>query len=747
MRKVRTILITVIILALLAVGGSFAARRAASSSSGKIVEVTAVENVNDYTGYSSYGESMEGTIISKDTQSVYRNAGYALKKVYVSEGDKVKKGDKLLEYDMEKVELEAEKAGLDKWGLELELSSMERELELLKRGIVPGDGVAYRYGEDKNGGSNVTSDDKDDDADADDSDDADLEDEDYLDLTSSEDLFVEAESVQAQAEGIVQEQDDGIVEDAIIDDDEISFVEDDDNGIISEDIDDGLISDPSGSDDSSGGGSSGSGIIDGREEDAEIALIRNVNVFLKTVNSITESAGSNLSVLGSEEIAAQISSALDIYRKQFSEGVSSQQQNLLGEDITVTDYYVKDSVATIIGETSTHILEMAYEMLCAYQFASTMEQLNPGGLSSSAEDADSARGKEDMIREAANLLASLPPGAFTMKNGFSTFSFELNEALNGAWTGDGKESRVEYLKGLVSLFNGATIVEQEQDIPDTVSTEGIFQSEADEPLEYDDGYDDGGEGVDFKELIKEMENSIFEEKLLIREAKLEIKEYDEKLSGRIVYAILDGVVLSSSSSGSGSRNSPIMVITGRKGLYVKGSVKENSLDTVKVGDTVYGSTYSSTSFTAEIVEVSPYPETSNDSYYGFGDENTNESRYPFLAFIENADGLEVDDGVELSLDGEISAFGLSMEEGLALNSSLIRTEENGRSYCLVEGKDGLLEKRYLQLGNNDWGTITVNSGLSRDDYIAFPYGKGVVEGAKTVRVDSLSAMSYDTDYF
>ena len=32
--------------------------------------------------------------------------------------------------------------------------------------------------------------------------------------------------------------------------------------------------------------------------------------------------------------------------------------------------------------------------------------------------------------------------------------------------------------------------------------------------------------------------------------------------------------------------------------------------------------------------------------------------------------------MELSLDGEISAFGLSMEEGLALNSSLIRTEEN-----------------------------------------------------------------------
>ena len=134
MRKVRLILITILILALALAGLSYAARRGASASSNRVVEVTAVENVNEYSGYASY-ENMEGVIISKDTQTVQRNTGYSLKKVYVSEGDKVSKGDKLVEYDMEKVELEAEKAGLDKWGLELELESMEKELELLKRGI------------------------------------------------------------------------------------------------------------------------------------------------------------------------------------------------------------------------------------------------------------------------------------------------------------------------------------------------------------------------------------------------------------------------------------------------------------------------------------------------------------------------------------------------------------------------------------------------------------------------------------
>ena len=118
MRKVRLILITILILALALTGLSFAARKGASASSNRVVEVTSVENVNEYTGYGSY-DNMEGVIISKDTQTVQRNTEYSLKKIYVGEGDKVSKGDKLLEYDMEKVELEAEKAGLDKWGLEL----------------------------------------------------------------------------------------------------------------------------------------------------------------------------------------------------------------------------------------------------------------------------------------------------------------------------------------------------------------------------------------------------------------------------------------------------------------------------------------------------------------------------------------------------------------------------------------------------------------------------------------------------
>ena len=47
--------------------------------------------------------------------------------------------------------------------------------------------------------------------------------------------------------------------------------------------------------------------------------------------------------------------------------------------------------------------------------------------------------------------------------------------------------------------------------------------------------------------------------------------------------------------------------------------------------------------------------------------------------------------------------------------------------------DGLLEKRFVVTGDSTDGYMTpVLSGLSEMDFIAFPYGKQVVEGAPTV---------------
>ena len=61
----------------------------------------------------------------------------------------------------------------------------------------------------------------------------------------------------------------------------------------------------------------------------------------------------------------------------------------------------------------------------------------------------------------------------------------------------------------------------------------------------------------------------------------------------------------------------------------------------------------------------------------------------------------------------------------------IRTE-NGKSYVMVRDDSGKLEKRWVQTGRNLWGSYTqIRGGLTVDDFVAFPYGRNVTEGANT----------------
>ena len=56
----------------------------------------------------------------------------------------------------------------------------------------------------------------------------------------------------------------------------------------------------------------------------------------------------------------------------------------------------------------------------------------------------------------------------------------------------------------------------------------------------------------------------------------------------------------------------------------------------------------------------------------------------------------------------------------------------------IRGEDGKLHQRYVKTGMSYYGYETeVKNGLSLSDYIAFPHGKDVKEGADTVIADSL----------
>ena len=176
---------------------------------------------------------------------------------------------------------------------------------------------------------------------------------------------------------------------------------------------------------------------------------------------------------------------------------------------------------------------------------------------------------------------------------------------------------------------------------------------------------------------------------------------------------------------------PIIKVSAGGGFYVEGTVSELDRDSLVIGQEVtVNDWYTGMVYTGKIESLGDYP--SADGYWN-GMGNPTASYYPFRVFVEESADLQSGSYVSI-----IFAAG-SAEQGVYLENPFIRTE-NGRSYVWVRGEDGLLEQRFVTTGKSLWGSYTqILEGLSGEDYLAFPYGKNLKDGAETVESD-LSAL-------
>ena len=127
-----------------------------------------------------------------------------------------------------------------------------------------------------------------------------------------------------------------------------------------------------------------------------------------------------------------------------------------------------------------------------------------------------------------------------------------------------------------------------------------------------------------------------------------------------------------------------------------------------------------------IVSIDDYPTSNGNNW---GDGNSNVSYYPFKVFVTEDANLQPNDYVDIQYQKDTSAE--ESGSSLYLQSMFIRTD-NGKSYVMARGEDGRLEQRWVQTGRDLWGSYTqIRGGLTIDDYVAFPYGRDVVEGAHT----------------
>ena len=211
-------------------------------------------------------------------------------------------------------------------------------------------------------------------------------------------------------------------------------------------------------------------------------------------------------------------------------------------------------------------------------------------------------------------------------------------------------------------------------------------------------------------------------------AKLDLDKKLRELGDGNVYAEFSGTVKTVRDATEAYNNSEAVVeLSGGGGYYVSGTLSEMDLGSVKVGDTVQISSWRTGAFCeGTIVSIDDYPTSNGNNW---GDGNSNVSYYPFKVFVTEDANLEPNDYVDI----QYQKVSTQQQTGssLYLQSMFIR-EDNGKSYVMVRNEDGRLEQRWVQTGRDLWGSYTqIRGGLTIDDYVAFPYGRDVVEGAHT----------------
>lgn len=250
------------------------------------------------------------------------------------------------------------------------------------------------------------------------------------------------------------------------------------------------------------------------------------------------------------------------------------------------------------------------------------------------------------------------------------------------------------------------------------ATEQTAQTEADTAAEEKTYTAD-----ELKDAIKEQTRSVADVDLQKRIAQADLKELQSELEDGVVYAKKDGIVTTVGDPANPPQDgTPFLQLSGASGLYISGTIGELDLDTVKIGQSVSAVNYmTGDTYEGTISEISNVP---SDSVNYYGDSNPNSSFYEYTAYIENPQNLKKGDSLELTIDTSSEGS----DSGLYIDKSYVRTE-NGQSY-IYKDDNGKLKKQSVKTGKSLWGSyVEIKSGLTNDDYIAFPYG--VREGEKT----------------
>lgn len=244
--------------------------------------------------------------------------------------------------------------------------------------------------------------------------------------------------------------------------------------------------------------------------------------------------------------------------------------------------------------------------------------------------------------------------------------------------------------------------------------------------------------LEYTVQIQTLQVDLKEAEINVKAKESAVRQSETLLANAVVCAPVDGRIQSISESGTDNYGNPLAYITIQQtGSYrIKGTIGELQRGAIMEGTRmeVLSRTDDRTwAGTITLVDYeSPSQENPNAMYYGgVSDEMTGSSKYPFYLELDSTDGLLLGQHVYLQLENQDAAAST-----LSIGSTFVAYEEDGTPYVWAD-RNGKLEKRSVELGeyNTMNDSYEILSGLTEEDYIAFPDGELCVEGAPTTKVE------------
>ena len=260
--------------------------------------------------------------------------------------------------------------------------------------------------------------------------------------------------------------------------------------------------------------------------------------------------------------------------------------------------------------------------------------------------------------------------------------------------------------------------------------DGSFDDAADPAPEIAPDEDGGGyTAAEIAQMRAEKQAEIRDAETQLKTERLKLRRLELEINTGVVTAALDGVVRDvATEEEARSEGKPVVTLSAGGAWRISAYVGELDLETLSVGAQVQVESWMDQGgvYEGKITEISHDPVSGG--WYG-GNGNPNVSYYPVTVEVAADAALQDGDYVSVTFNAAQGGAGLYVEAPFIL-------KEGGRSYVYAMGENGRLEKRAIRTGKIYWGsTVEIVEGLTQEDYIAFPYGKDVRVGAKTVQAD------------